>query len=191
MARSREGRHTWRESYNDAKERLRTPLWWYPFPMLLSFALVLLLTGHALIGTNPRMGNPASIVTFAAESRRDSPIWLSVTPIGDEIVVTTGDRKVFRWPQDKADGKALEPLRAYLKRAAAREVESAALVKAAAAHQTTAVIAADQRLKYLHVRPLLYAFAEAGIARYAFETLNPQLAQDTHESVTPVSHDPH
>lgn len=160
----------WQDAIKAQVERLHEPLWWFPFPLIISFALVLLLTAHVFGGTNPRMGNPATVVSFPADLRRDSAIWLSVTPIDGEIVVTTGDRKVFRYPQDIADLEPLKKLRAYLKEAVRREVEGAALGSEAYQHQTSVVIAADQRLKYLHVRPILYALAEAGISQYAFET---------------------
>jgi hypothetical protein len=166
----------WVDAANAAKLRLREPLWWFPFPIFLSFALVLLLTAHVLFGTSPRMGHPANIITFPSESRRDSAIWLSVTPIGKEVVVTTGDRRVFRWPLEVHSLEELKPFRAYLKEEVARELAATALTNTAFEHQTTVVIAADQRLKYLHVRPLLHAFAEAGISHYAFETQNPTLA---------------
>ena len=166
----------WIDAANAAKLRLREPLWWFPFPIFLSFGLVLLLTAHVLFGTNPRMGHPANVITFPSEARRDSAIWLSVTPIGKEVVVTTGDRRVFRWPLEVHSLDELKPFRAYLREAVARELEVTALANSAFQHQTTVVIAADQRLKYLHVRPLLHAFAEAGISHYAFETQNPALA---------------
>jgi hypothetical protein len=161
-----------------AKERLREPIWWFPFPLFIGIGLALLLTAHVLFGSSPRIGHPADIITFPSETKPDGAIWLSMTPIGDEIVVTTGDRKVFRWPQSARTLDELKGLRAYLKSVVAREIEAAALVGKAYEHQTRAVIAADQRLKFFHVRPLLYAFAEAGITHYAFETQNPRVALD-------------
>jgi hypothetical protein len=122
---------------------------------MVSFGLILLLTGRVLFGTNPRMGHPADIITFPSETRPDGAIWLSMTPIGDDIVVTTADRKVFRWKADVKSLDDLRDLRDYLKEVVQREVEAAALSGRAYLHQTTAVIAADQRLKFLHVRPLL------------------------------------
>lgn len=166
----------WETRMAAAKERLREVIWWYPFPLLISFSLVLLLTAHVLFGTNPRAGNPADIIAFPATAQKDSSLWLSVTPIDKDIVVTTGDRKVFRWRQDVRGMKELQPLIVYLKARAASEIESAVLKGEASVAQTQAVIAADQRLKYLHVRPIIYALAAAGISQYAFETQNPVVA---------------
>lgn len=177
----------WASRCEQVKIRLREPIWWFPYPLIISFALVMLLTAHSLFGTNPRVGNPADIIVFPSETMADSPLWMSVTPIGDEIVVTTGKRDVFRWPQDVKDLEALQPFIAHLKVRAAEEVEAAVLAQKVETSQTTAVIAADQRLKYLHIRPIIHALALAGISRYAFETKNPVMAsQDDHGS--PAAH---
>ncbi len=169
-------RKYWAERAVAVRERLDEAVHWFPYPMLISFALVLIFTGHVLFGTNPRAGNPANIISFPSETRKDSAIWLSVTPIGDEIVVTTADRKVFRWRREVRSLSELKSFSAYLKGRVADEVQGAAMAKHALASQVSAVIAADQRLKYLHVRPIIYALAEAGISQYAFETQNPMVS---------------
>lgn len=166
----------WAERTNAVKDRLNADLHWFPIPMFIAFGLVLVLTGHILFGTNPRAGNPANIISFPSETRKDAAIWLSVTPIGDDIVVTTSDRKVFRWRQQARTTAELGMFVSYLKKRVADEIEGAALAKKALKTQASAVIAADQRLKYLHIRPIIYAFAEAGISHYAFETQNPVVA---------------
>jgi len=176
----------WSQRMQVVKERLREPLHWYPFPLLISFAVVLLLTAHVVFGTNPRMGNPANVMTFPSQPRHDSDIWMSVSPSGHDIVVTTSDRRVFRWRQDVANVAGLAPFVSYLKSRAADEVRAAALLKHAFRSQTSAVIAVDQSLKFLHVRPILYALAAAGISQYAFETQNPTVAT----SDAPTNH-PH
>lgn len=165
----------WAISAANIKDRLQEPIWWFPYPALISFGLVLTLTAHVVSGTNPRMGNPADIISFPAPARKDSAIWLSATPIDDKIVVTTSDRRIFRWSQKLQNVSEVEPLVRYLKERVAAEITSAALMGRAFTTQTSAVIASDQRLKYLHIRPLLYALAEAGIAQYAFETQTPVL----------------
>lgn len=161
--------------------RLLEHLDWYPYPVFLSVLLVLVLTAHLLSGTNPRMGNPADIISFAAEQHQDSSLWMTVTPINGDIVVTTGDRQVFRWSQslataDGASARGFKEFLAYLRRRVNTEIAAAALLKRAMYTQTMAVVAADQRLKFLHLRPVLYAFAQAGITQYAFETLKPAVA---------------
>jgi hypothetical protein len=166
----------WSERFYAAKTRLRAPLWWFPAPILISCGLALVLTSHTLLGTNPRTGNPADVLTFPGEEQKDSAVWLSMTPMGKDVVVTTNDRQIFRWPQDTRDMTPLRPFVEYLKRRTAVEISGAALSGRSSPEQTTAVIAADQRLKFLHVRPVLYAFAEAGITQYAFETQSPVLA---------------
>lgn len=166
----------WAERASAVRDRLDENLNWFPMPFFIAFGLVLVLTGHILFGTNPRAGNPANIISFPSEPRKDSAIWLSVTPIDDQIVVTTSDRKVFKWKQQVRTSAELQPFVQYLKQRVAGEIEAAALAKQGLRKQVTTVIAADQRLKYLHVRPIVYALAEAGISLYAFETQNPVVA---------------
>jgi hypothetical protein len=158
------------------KARLREPLGWFPMPFFISFALVLVLTGHVLSGTNPRLGNPADVITLPAEARPDSAIWLSVSVRGDQVYVTTGDRKVFHWARNVARLDELDDFVSYLKERVKGEIAAAALLNRIEVTQSSAVIAADQRLTYAHIRPLLHAFAAAGISQYAFETQNPREA---------------
>ena len=49
------------------KERLRESYNWFPFAALLSFVLVAFLTSHVVFGTNPRIGNPAELLSFDEE----------------------------------------------------------------------------------------------------------------------------
>jgi hypothetical protein len=169
---------------NGMKLRLREPMWWFPLPLFISASLVMILTAHVISGTNPRTGNPADIITFPSEPRKDSALWMTITQMDEEIVVTTGDRRVFRWHQQVKTMEELAPFIKYLKERVAGEIESAALMKRAFTTQTSAVIAADQRLKFLHVRPLLYALAAAGISQYAFETQNPAAVSELDRSET-------
>jgi hypothetical protein len=182
----------WEERFAAVKNRLREPMFWFPFPLLISFMLVLLLTSHVLFGTNPRTGQPADVLSFPAKPARDSAIWFSVTPIGGDVVVATNQREVFRWRQDAHDLAPLKDFVAYLRRRVETEVEAAVLQKAAGENQANVVIAADQRLKFLHMRPILHALAEAGIAHYSFETQQPVLQADApaaHEA--PAGEAPH
>jgi hypothetical protein len=128
------------------------------------------------LAANPRMGHPANILAFPAPSQPDSSIWMSVTPVGDDIVVTTSDRQVFRWAQDVRSVSDIKPFVDHLKAMVRIEIEGAVLLNSLTIAKTRAVIAADQQLKYLHIRPIIYALAEAGIARYGFETLSPRVA---------------
>lgn len=163
----------WAEMLVTKAQRLREPLWWYPFPALLPFGLAMTLTAHLVFSTTTRLGHPAGVVAFPSEPRPDGPIWFTVTPVDGDIVVTTGDRKVFRWRQDSRSYKASSDFSRYLEEHVKLQVEAAALAMRATEQQSVAVIAADQHLRYLHMRPILYALAEAGITRYAFETQIP------------------
>lgn len=178
----------WRLAYVAKQLRLSEPLWWFPYPCLITMGLVLLLTGHLVMATNPRMGHPASLIEFPAAARPDSALWFSMTPIGQEIVITTNDRRVFRWPQQLTSAAPTQPFVDYLRRRVAEEIEAAALLKQALSTQTTVVIAADQRLRYLHLRPVIAALAAAGITSYALETKSVMAARDPGHGASPGGH---
>jgi hypothetical protein len=164
----------WNSRIEAMIERLREPLLWFPLPIMITSGLCIYLTAHILSGTNPRAGHPANVMTFPAKSGRDSAIWISVAPIGDDIVVTTADRKLFKWPQSIANMPDIDPLVRHLRGIIANELEAAALAKRALKSQSTALIAADQNLAFHHMRPIISALSQAGISRYAFETLTPE-----------------
>lgn len=160
----------WVSRIDAQKSRMADGVGWFPFPFLIPVGLAVVVLVKSMIGTNPRHGNPADILPFNAAPAQEASIWFSVTPIGREIVVTTAERQVFRWPQQLKDNAALQPFTDWLKKKVANEIETTALSKKTSSYQTTAVIAPDQSLKFLHVKPILYALAEARVRSYAFES---------------------
>lgn len=166
----------WSSRYDSVSKRLKKPLWWFPYPCLLTFGLQLILTAHILFSTNPRIGQPAEVISYPSTPAKDSAIWLSITVQDKFTIVTTNDRKIFRWPATLRSTAELKDLTFYLRRRMVEEIQTASLVQRAMRSQTTVVIAADQSLKYNHIKPIIHALAQAGISNYAFETLNPVVA---------------
>lgn len=156
----------------DAKARLRHASSWFPIPALIAFFLVMLLTTHIAVSTNPRTGQPASALPLNAEPTEDSAIWFSMVIEADELVVSDNYRKVFRWKKDVTSLEDLRPFITHLKQRAATEIKAAALSNKIGTTQKKVLIAVDQSLKYSHFRPVLYALAEAGISDYGFETVS-------------------
>jgi len=163
----------WDECFANKKERLRRPESWYPFPLLIPFVLEILLISHMLFGTTSRIGNPADVLSFPANRHKIGPIWFSVTPVNGQIVVTTEDRQIFRWAQSTNEVASIKPFRDYLVKKSQDMILASALSKQALRSKTRAVIAADQRLKFMHMKPILYALATANISQYGFETKIP------------------
>ena len=92
------------------------------------------------------------------------------TDEGENIIVTSDDKKRFAIPIASKTDKSIDPLVAYLKQEAAHASVDVVLRGQMDPLQTTVTIAADQHLKYFHLRPIFAAMGEAGISRYAFET---------------------
>ncbi len=157
-------------SFRRLKLRTDENIIFFPFLFFISFQFVFILTTHIINGSNPRAGNPSNPIEYQTNSFPDVPLWFSVTPIGDEIVVTTAQRKVFKWKQANQD---LEPLRTFmldLKEMAETEIKSVSLSNRFKTEKTTALIAADRHLTYAHLKPIILVLAEIGIRNYAFET---------------------
>jgi hypothetical protein len=162
--------HTWVEALLSLKERLQEPVLWFPFPALVAFGLVIILRGHLLTGLNPRLGARVDVIQYDARNLPDGGIWLGVFQDGKQILVVTSDRRRFAWPIDSQDLKDITPLVKYLHNRVKKESYSTAIKLESNLTRTTAVLAVDQKLKYIHLRPIIYALAEARIAKYGFET---------------------
>lgn len=152
------------------KERLDEAAQWYPFPAMIGFMLVLILGGHLLIDLNPRLGAKVNVLPLEEERYPDGAIWLGIYAEGDNIRVITSDRKSFFWQQDNNESKGQDNLIKYLKTKALREAQSSVMQMKINPIKTSAVLAVDQRLKYMHIQPIIHALAKAGINSYGFET---------------------
>ncbi len=161
---------SWVEALLGLKERLQEPVLWFPFPALIAFGLVIILRGHLLTGLNPRLGARVDVIQYDAKNLPDGGIWLGVFQDGKDVLVVTSDRRRFRWPIDSQDMKDIDPLVTYLQNRVKKEAYSTAIKLESNLTRTTAVLAVDQKLKYIHLRPVIYALAEARIAKYGFET---------------------
>ncbi len=57
----------WQLRCEAQKQRLEEVTDWFPFPFLIPVALAVIVLAKAMVGTNPRHGNPADILTFEAQ----------------------------------------------------------------------------------------------------------------------------
>ena len=152
------------------KERMEEPVQWFPFPAIRGFMLVVILGGHLLPDLNPRLGARVDVLPMKAPRHQDGGIWLGVYQSGDLINVVTQDKNRFTWSAKSSEKGAIKDLIKYLKTKTQHEAFSMALKMESSLTRTTAVIAVDQRLKYLHLKPIIFALSSANITRYGFET---------------------
>jgi hypothetical protein len=150
--------------------RIQSSVIFFLFLLLFPLGLNLILTAHILNAVNYRAGNPSNPIEYQTPKIGDSPLWFSITPVNNEIIVTSTDGKIFRWPQQVTDIKKLEKFMSYLREKMASEIKSAALINHAHQNKYTVVISADRHITYAHLRPLIFALAEVGISNYALET---------------------
>jgi hypothetical protein len=151
-------------------ERLKENIWWFPFPALIAFGLAILLIGHLLTDLNPRLGSVADPIQLNTKPFPDGSIWVSINIYENQVVATTYDKKKFSWSSHNTSMKDLEDFVAYLKKKTLEETYRSVRLLESSAVRSKVVIAVDQNAKYIHLRPVIYALADAGIAKYAFET---------------------
>lgn len=160
----------WNESVRGLRERLQDPLVWFPFPALIAFGLVIILRGHLFSGVNHRLGTEANVVELSAEPLRSPGIWMSITQSGNDILIVTDDRRLFKVPLAAPNVESLAPFVSYLNQRTRANAFKTTLDLELDADRIRVVMAVDQELKYIHIRPILYALAEAKISNYGFET---------------------
>jgi hypothetical protein len=161
----------WRLAVEEQKNRLGEAVNWFPYPAFIALGLISVFFGHLLFDLNPRIRIQADVISFDSDMGKDGGIWLSIYLKGENIVVETDDRQQFSIPINMSqDDKSMSALTDYLKQAAVDASVDVVLRSQIDSLQASVTIAADQHLKYIHLRPIFAAMAQAGISRYAFET---------------------
>ncbi len=170
-------------AFEDQKARLAEPLNWFPYPALLAIGLATIFFGHLLFNLNPRIRSQAEVLSFDALPAKDGGIWLSLLLDGNHLVVANSTNERFTIPITDVSDDSLDPLVKYLKDEISAIAVDVVLRNKLSPLQTTVTLAVDQRLKYMHLRPIFSALAAAGITNYAFETkmLLSDLSQDHSE----------
>ena len=167
--------HRLAQAFERLRDRHRTPINWLPFPAAIVFYLVLLLSVQILPEVNPRVGSPAQLFQYGHRESPQGALWFSLTPVGEQMVALTSERRVFRWPLATENLEELAEFREYLKHRSQTIKLQAGLAVDSSILQTLAIIAADETLSYYHLRPVIAVLAEAGFASYGLETIRAPL----------------
>lgn len=162
-----------KHSIDSFRQRLHEDWLWFPLPAFISFGLLVVLTSQLLPGLNPRLGNPARLLEFDAQPEHEGSIWMSISldSRNNQLVISTSDRKVFRFSSDVRTMEDFAPLVETLQHQVHERLASAALARHLTTIEITAVLAVDERVKFGLIRPVINALALAGITDYAFETV--------------------
>ncbi len=160
----------WGEIVQRMRERLIEPILWFPYPALIGFGLVIILRGQLISGLNHRVGSMADVVHLAGEKLVVPGIWISISQEKDQLILVTDDHRRFAWPLNAKDMSVVKPLVEYLNLRTKDEAFKSTLALEVDRDRIRAVLAVDQSLKYIHIRPILFALVEAKISYYGFET---------------------
>ena len=165
-------------SVSDAKERLkdrlRTSVAIYaPLTAMISATICLVLSGHLLPAVNPRLGNPAEVMELSSDGK-PGDIFLSISADGAQLVAFDSNRRNARWPIGARTLTELKPFSELLQRNVRDGLLTSSLSNRLVASQTRVILSVDQHLRYFHIKPVLYALAEARISSYTFEVKHPE-----------------
>jgi len=140
------------------------------FVLLIPFLAVIVLSLFTSLETNTRLHAVGKPMEHATTEVADHELWLSVAAKGGKIIVTTSDSNVFEWSEGGPTQREALALTDYLKSRVKDLIIGTVRTGQVSQESLTASVAVDQSLTYQHIRPLLYALADAGISRYGFET---------------------
>ena len=168
----------WEKAISDLKDRLKISDEWYPIPSFISFGLIVIFISHLFPGLNPRLGSYSEVPSLQTKSYHLTGIWLGIYQKNKHIMIVSDERQVFSWPLAKTNQPNVQPLVNYLKDRLKKQLLTFGRDLAISYNDTRATLSVDKHLKYIHIRPILYALAEANISKYGFETSKLSLPAD-------------
>lgn len=162
------------ESKERLKDRLRTTIAIYvPLTAMISTTICLVLSGHLLPAVNPRLGNPAEVMELSSDGK-PGDIFLSISADGGQLVAFDSNRRTARWPIGSRTLADVQSFSELLQRNVRDGLLTSSLSNRSVASQTRVILSVDQHLRYFHIKPILYALAEARICSYTFEVKHPE-----------------
>lgn len=162
------------ESKEKLKDRLRTTVATYvPLIAMISTTICLILSGHLLPAVNPRLGNPAEVMELSSNGK-PGDIFLSISADGGQLVAFDSNRRTARWPIGSRTLADVQSFSELLQRNVRDGLLTSSLSNRSVASQTRVILSVDQHLRYFHIKPILYALAEARISSYSFEVKHPE-----------------
>ena len=136
----------------------------------VSFGIGIFLFAYLSADVNSRLGDTTNIYSMEADPADNSGVRFSLSWSNELLKISTSDRHIFNVDVKRIDSKATQDLVDYLKAQISRQLLSTTLSKRFRWHPPV-LLAVSEELKYIHLRPVLYALARAGISQYAFETV--------------------
>lgn len=151
------------------KARLSMPLTTNLGVLLLPIGLMSLLLIYVSVETNPRIFSTAKPLQLNLPAEEDNAkLWFSLAPSEQGIVIVSNSGESFDLVAK--DGETdLTAFTEHLKARVMAVISDVAIANRMDAKSSFVVLSVDERLTYSHVRPVIYALAEAGITRYGFE----------------------
>lgn len=157
-------------SFQLKKERLRESINWVPFPIIISFYLVTILGAQLLTDLNPRLGARVKPIRYYSAEKANPVIWVGIYADKSKINLVTSERVKYSVPRSDYNVKGLKDFIEHLKKIQMHHYESMGRSLDSVENRSRIAISVDRDLIFKDLKPLIYAFAEAGISNYEFET---------------------
>ena len=167
--------------FNFYKKRIDTissnQIVFYYIICLLSFLIASILISYTYFSINYKYNKNVRLPFVNGSTLPQGFINLSIELDKEEIIISSDDRKVFRWSAPNWNNKDITPLIDYLKRRIDQITFEAILSMRFSEQKALTVLSVDSKLAMIHIYPVIQALAASGITHYAFagEVINPNL----------------
>lgn len=141
-----------------------------PWPALISYALVVILSLYLYSVVNFRINSQATEPSFSGAHGHLGDIWISVTPTDEGLKVVT-DEKSLLSINFKSDPES-KILYDYLYLRLQKLSFSAGLEKRTFLDSTFLTLSLDRSLRFYQLAPLIKIIASLGISNYSLEYIN-------------------
>ncbi|MCX6125743.1 MAG: hypothetical protein NTV34_13505 [Proteobacteria bacterium] len=156
-------------SFTRQKARLAMPYTATPAILLIPVGFMCLLLIFVSVETNPRLFSTAKPVQLVLEEFVGGRLWYSVAPYEQGIRIISDSGKFFDL-QGEINAAALTEFSSHLKLRMQKILADVAVANRMDKSTSFVILSVDERLTYSHLRPVIYALADAGVTRYAFES---------------------
>ena len=152
------------------KERLEEDRSFKVSSLLIPFMAVAVLSLYTSFETAIRLYGVAQPLEHNSEPTGAYDVWLSIGSRQDQLIISSINGETFSWPLAGPTTAEIKPFVEFLHKSARHIVEHTILKGQFRAEDSLVALSVDQRLTYHHIRPVIYALADAGFSKYGFET---------------------
>ncbi|MCX6119378.1 MAG: hypothetical protein NT027_17705 [Proteobacteria bacterium] len=145
------------------------------FPITTLFipvGFISLLMIFVALETNKRIKSLATPLILSGEPTTSPAMWFSIAPHEKGLAISSSDGAHFfieSQSQNGAPQNQFKEFEEHLRSRTKQVLGDVVLANRMDSNSAFVVLSVDESLTYAHVRPVIYALANAGISKYGFE----------------------